>query len=379
MSALSENRLSIENLSDSDDTRVMIKALNSKDQLKDIGHAGTAMRFLSAYYALVPGEVILTGSERMKNRPIGELTETLRKLGAGIEYMEKEGYPPVKISGGMLQSRAIEMDSTISSQFISAILMIAPLLEDGLKITLKGQTASESYIRMSLNLMKRAGISWQWNENEITVLPGKYKQGKYHVEPDWSAASYWYAIAALSDKATISLPGMEEQSLQGDAAVRFIFNNLGVTTAFDNRGAALQKSSQPCPLFEFNFILNPDLVQTVVPVCVSLGIPFHITGTKTLLIKETNRIEALTREMQKFGAVIKSDPAGEWMSWEGNRGKNESHPIIQTYHDHRMALGIAPICLREGEINIYDPTVVNKSYPHYWEDLQKAGFIISCK
>jgi len=357
----------------------MIKALNSKDPVKDIGHAGTAMRFLSAYYALVPGEVTLTGSDRMKNRPIGELTETLRKMGAGIEYMEKEGYPPVKITGGKLHSETIEIDSTISSQFISAILMIAPLLEDGLKITLKGQTTSESYIRMSLNLMKHAGINWEWNVNEITVWPGKYKPGKYPVEPDWSAASYWYAITALADKADVTLSGMQEQSLQGDAAVKTIFENLGVNTTFNDNGAVLQKNDKTCPLFEFNFILNPDLVQTLVPVCVSLGIPFHITGTKTLLIKETNRIQALTNEMQKFGAVIISNSSGEWMSWDGKRGKNEEKPLIQTYHDHRMALGIAPMCLREGEININDPTVVNKSYPHYWEDLQKAGFIISCK
>jgi len=178
MNAMSYSPFPVKNLSDSDDTRVMIKALNSKDPVKDIGHAGTAMRFLSAYYALVPGEVTLTGSDRMKNRPIGELTETLRKMGAGIEYMEKEGYPPVKIIGGKLHSETIEIDSTISSQFISAILMIAPLLEDGLKITLKGQTTSESYIRMSLNLMKHAGINWEWNVNEITVWPGKYKPGK---------------------------------------------------------------------------------------------------------------------------------------------------------------------------------------------------------
>jgi len=379
MSALSGNSLRIENLSDSDDTRVMIRALNTNDKTKDIGHAGTAMRFLSAYYACVPGEVILTGSDRMKNRPVGELTETLRKLGAGIEYLEKEGYPPVKINGGNLVSKDIEIDSTISSQFISAILMIAPLLSDGLKLKLKGKPTSASYINLSLNLMKKAGIQWQWEGQEISILPGKYQPGTFHVEPDWSGASYWYAVTALAENAEIVLEGMENTSCQGDSAVKDIFENFGVATVFNRNGAVLRKNNNICRLFEFNFILNPDLVQTVVPVCVSLGIPFHITGTKTLLIKETNRIEALIKEMEKFGASVASDTSGEWMSWDGNREKHVSKPLINTYNDHRMALGIAPLCLREGEINIKDPTVVNKSYPHYWEDLQKAGFTISCR
>ena len=367
-----------ENLSDSDDTRVMIKAINSKVSTKDIGHAGTAMRFLSAYYAYVPGEVILTGSERMKNRPIGELTETLRKLGADIEYMEKEGFPPVKITGGNLTSNTIEIDSSISSQFISALLMIAPLLENGLKIILKGRTSSASYISLSLNLMKKAGIDWNWKDNKITVLPGKYREGIYHAEPDWSGASYWYAIAALAEKAEITLEGMDLQSMQGDSAVKEIFEKLGVMTTFTNDGANLRKTGKLTEFFSFDFILNPDLVQTVIPVCISLGIPFHITGTKTLLIKETNRIAALVKEMQKFGADIESDVSGEWMKWDGIHRIYKKNPEIETYDDHRMALGIAPMCLREGEIKIKDPTVVNKSYPRYWEDLQKAGFVISC-
>jgi 3-phosphoshikimate 1-carboxyvinyltransferase len=377
MSALSGNQMLIKNISDSDDTRVMLKALNSKDPVKDIGHAGTAMRFLSAYYAFIPGEVVLTGSARMKNRPIGELTETLRSLGAGIEYLEKQGYPPVRIIGGNLSGECIEMDSTISSQFISALLMIAPLLKNGLRINLKGKTTSASYITLSLSLMKRAGIRWSWEGNEIIISPGLYNSGTYYVEPDWSSSSYWYAIAALSKNAEIMLEGMESESLQGDASVKEIFENLGVSTTYTSTGALLRKGNLTTGIFNFDFILNPDLVQTVVPVCVSLGVPFYLTGTRTLLIKETNRISALVNEMKKFGASIESDESGEWMRWDGNRTEYCPKPKIETYHDHRMALGIAPMCLKEGEIRINDPGVVSKSYNHFWEDLQKAGFGVS--
>jgi 3-phosphoshikimate 1-carboxyvinyltransferase len=364
----------VENVSDSDDTRVMLKALNSKDTIKDIGHAGTAMRFLSAFYAYMSGEVVLTGSERMKNRPIGELTETLKKLGAGIEYLEKPGYPPVKIRGGSLKGNEIEIDSTISSQFISAILMIAPLMENGLRLILRGKTTSASYIKLSLELMKRAGISWTWEGNEIVINKGVYAPGRYHVEPDWSSTSYWYGIAALSRDAEILLEGMESESLQGDAIVKDLFAKLGVSTSFTSSGALLRKEGELVKFFESDFLLYPDLVQTIVPVCISLGIPFHLTGTKTLLIKETNRIHALANEMAHFGADIKYDETGEWMTWDGQRKPNDSMPNIETYHDHRMALGIVPLCLREGELRINDPGVVSKSYNHFWEDLQRAGF-----
>lgn len=379
MSALSENKMIIENLSDSDDTRVIINALASDEKEKDIGHAGTAMRFLTAYYALMPGEVILTGSERMKNRPVGELTEILCKLGANIEYIERDGYPPIKIKGGNLKSRDIEINSSISSQYISALLMIAPMLEKGLKIKLKGKTTSASYINLTIELMKKAGIQCNWKCDEILVSPGKYLAGKFYVEPDWSGASYWYAIASLAKEAEILLEGLEQNSLQGDFAVKSIFEKLGVKTTFTAGGALLKNTGKWTKHFNFNFILNPDLVQTIVPVCVSMKIPFHITGTKTLLIKETDRIKALICEMQKFGAYIESDPDGEWMKWDGIRKKHSKNPQIDTYNDHRMALGIAPVCLKEGSITIRDSGVVSKSYPTYWEDLKKAGFSISNK
>ncbi len=368
----------IENISSTDDTRAVINALNNNEIIKDVGHAGTAMRFLAAYYALVPGEIILTGSERMKNRPIGELIETLRRLGAPIEYLEKEAYPPVKIQGGMLKSQDVEVDSSISSQFISALIMIAPLLKNGLKIKLKGKTTSASYINLTLELMRKAGIDCHWKENEIIVSAGKYSAGKFNVEPDWSGASYWYAIASLAKKAEIMIEGLEQNSIQGDFAVKTIFEKLGVETNFTAEGAILKKTGKWTDFFSFDFILNPDLVQTIVPVCVSMRIPFNIRGTKTLLIKETNRVKALIMEMQKFGAHIESDPYGEWMKWDGVRKKHAPNPEIFTYDDHRMALGIAPMCLKEGMLTIHEPAVVNKSYPLYWEDLQKAGFSISC-
>ena len=253
MSALSENKMIIENLSDSDDTRVIINALASEEKEKDIGHAGTAMRFLTAYYALMPGEVILTGSERMKNRPVGELTEILCKLGANIEYIERDGYPPIKIKGGNLKSRDIEINSSISSQYISALLMIAPMLEKGLKIKLKGKTTSASYINLTIELMKKAGIQCNWKCDEILVSPGKYLAGKFYVEPDWSGASYWYAIASLAKEAEILLEGLEQNSLQGDFAVKSIFEKLGVKTTFTAGGALLKNTGKRTKHFNFIF------------------------------------------------------------------------------------------------------------------------------
>ncbi|MCB9014147.1 MAG: 3-phosphoshikimate 1-carboxyvinyltransferase [Bacteroidales bacterium] len=355
----------------------MQKILSSSSNEYNAGHAGTAMRFLTAYFSLIPGEVILSGSERMKNRPIGVLVDLLRELGANIEYLEKEGFPPLKISGGKLKGGKRIINGGISSQYISALLLIAPYLPGGLDLMLKGHVVSASYINLSLQLMKRAGIRYSWNKNNIKIEEGNYQAGVIHIEPDWSAASYWYEMAALSRSSEIFLPGLTSESLQGDVALVNLFDKLGVKTIFEEEGVKLIKTKARIDRLEFDFSLNPDLVQTFIPACAIMNIPFRFSGTQTLRIKETDRVLALKNEMQKFGVKLDFIESGEWIAWDG-KSKFKPNPDvrIETYDDHRMALGFAPIALLSGEIQISDPMVVSKSYPSYWKDLEKTGFEI---
>ena len=378
MSALSSKKLKAKGLSDSDDTVTMIENLSSDKKTKNVGHAGTAMRFLTSYYALIPGEIILTGSERMKDRPIGELVDNLRKLGADISYMGKKNYPPLLIKGGKLKGGSLSVDGGISSQFISSLLMIAPLLPKGLEIKLTGNIISASYINLTLQLMRRTGIKYSWKKNLIKVEEGNYQGGTIPVEPDWSAASYWYEIAALSHDPDIFLSGLTGDSLQGDSELVNIFENLGIRSGFEAKGVRLIKTSQAVTHFEYDFTLNPDIVQTLVPACVIMGISFRFTGTQSLRIKETDRILALHNEMKKFGARIDFNDSGEWIAWNGKSAfKNNTDAVIDTYHDHRMAMAFAPLAIKTGEIRIKDPFVVTKSYPSYWDDLLSAGFKVT--
>jgi 3-phosphoshikimate 1-carboxyvinyltransferase len=377
MSALSGNKLIPKGLSESDDTAVMLEILQSNSPEHNAGHAGTAMRFLTAYFACLPGQIILTGSERMKNRPIKVLVDLLKELGAQIEYVDKEGYPPLKITGGKLRGGKRTINSEISSQYISALLLIAPYLPGGLDLTLQGNMVSASYINLTLQLMKRAGIRYTWNKTNIKIEEGNYHSGLFHVEPDWSAASYWYEMVALCETSELFIPGLTSDSLQGDAALISIFENLGVRTLFEETGISLLKSHNYSDFFEFDFTLNPDLVQSLVPTCVSLNIPFRFTGTQTLRIKETDRILALHNEMKKFGVKLVYPDSGEWIEWDGKTAfVAKDNVLIETYDDHRMAMGFAPVCLKTGRIRINDPMVVTKSYPGFWEDLEKTGFII---
>ena len=378
MSALSGKKLKARGLSDSDDTVTMAGILRSGDKIKNVGHAGTAMRFLTSYYSYLPGEVIITGSERMKNRPIGELVDNLRKLGADIDYTGKKNYPPILIKGGTLKGGSLSVDGGISSQFISSLLMIAPLLPKGLEIKLTGNIISASYINLTLQLMKRAGIKYSWRRNLIRVEEGNYLGGNITVEPDWSAASYWYEIVALANESDILLPGLTSDSLQGDSALVKIYDSLGIKTEFEEKGVRLIKTSFIPSHFEFDFTLNPDLVQTLVTTCVMLEIPFRFTGTQTLRIKETDRILALHNEMKKFGVKIDFIDSGEWISWNGKSKFKQNHDeIIETYNDHRMAMAFAPLAVKTGEIRISDPMVVTKSYPSFWEDLLNKGFKVT--
>ncbi|HAQ19942.1 MAG TPA: 3-phosphoshikimate 1-carboxyvinyltransferase [Prolixibacteraceae bacterium] len=375
--ALSDSPYPIENLSDSDDTQVMEKVFNSNSNHFDIGHAGTAMRFLTAYLSQIVGEWTLTGSERMKQRPIGILVDALNKLGAKIEYLENEGFPPLKIYGSHLKGCVLELDGSVSSQYISALLMIAPTIENGLTLRLMNKITSRPYIEMTLKLMEQFGVQHIWKGNEIRISEQKYKALPFSVEADWSGASYWYEMAVLADDVEVELIGLRTESLQGDAMIAKWFEQLGIQTSTTTKGSRLIKNGQPLPKFlQLNFIENPDVAQTFAVLCVMKQIPFHFSGLETLKIKETNRIAALQDELAKFGAQV-AEPAHGELKWDGTFPlEKKTVPEIETYHDHRMAMAFAPACQIFGPIAILDPMVVTKSYPGFWKDLKKVGFEI---
>lgn len=376
LNALSYSPYDIQNLSDCDDTEVMVKALNSDSRDFDIKAAGTAMRFLTAFLSKIVGEWTITGTERMKNRPIKLLVDALNSLGARIEYIEKEGYPPLRIFGSALQGGEISLAGGVSSQYISALLMIAPLMENGLTLHLEGNIISRPYINLTLQLMEQFGVKATWNGQTIRILPQEYKPIRFTVESDWSAASYWYSIMALSKNAEIELLGLFKNSLQGDAAGAKLFAQLGVGTAFTDRGVVLKYNGNAVKKLIYNFVNEPDLAQTFVVTCVLLNIPFRFTGLQSLKIKETDRIEALKTELRKLGYLL-TDSNDSILEWNGERCEPEADPIIATYEDHRMAMAFAPaaLVLPKG-LKVADPEVVTKSYPAYWEDLRKAGFAL---
>jgi len=376
--ALSYSPYSIENLSDSDDVRVMNQVFNSNTNHFDIGHAGTAMRFLTAFLSQIVGEWTITGSDRMKQRPIGILVDALNKLGARIEYLENDGFPPLKIFGSHLKGCVLELDGSVSSQYISALLMIAPTIEDGLTLRLKNKITSRSYIEMTLKLMEQFGVQHVWKGNEIRISEQKYNARPFSVEADWSGASYWYQMAVLAEEVDIELVGLTTESLQGDAMIAKWFEQLGIETIANDKGSMLIKNGQPLPKYlQLNFIENPDVAQTFAVLCVMKQIPFHFTGLETLKIKETNRIAALQDELAKFGVQI-TEPAHGELKWDGTFPlEKQTIPEIETYHDHRMAMAFAPACQIYGPVAILDPMVVTKSYPGFWDDLKKVGFEIS--
>lgn len=373
--ALSYSPYPIENLSDSDDVRVMNEVINSNSNVFDIGHAGTAMRFLTAFLAQIVGEWTITGSDRMKQRPIGILVDALNKLGARIEYLENEGFPPLKIYGSHLKGCVLELDGSVSSQYISALLMIAPTLEGGLTLRLKNKITSRPYIEMTLKLMEQFGVQSVWKGNEIRIAEQVYRARPFSVEADWSGASYWYQMAVMADELDLELIGLTTESLQGDAQIAKWFEQLGIDTIPTEKGSRLVKNGKPLPRnLNLNFIENPDVAQTFAVLCVMKQIPFHFTGLETLKIKETNRIAALQDELAKFGAQI-TEPAHGELSWDGSFTlEKQAVPEIETYHDHRMALAFAPACQVYGTVAILDPMVITKSYPGFWEDLKKVGF-----
>lgn len=379
INALSYNPYPVLNLSDSDDTKVLFKALFSNDAVFDIGHAGTAMRFLTAFLSKIVGEWTITGSERMKQRPIGILADALNELGAKIEYLENEGFPPLKIFGSHLKGKTLELDGSISSQYISALLMIAPTIENGLTLELKGEITSRSYIELTLKLMQHFGIQHKWFQSTISIPEQKYLPMEYTVEADWSGASYWYQIAAMTEKCEIFLENLKLESIQGDAKISEWFEKFGVKSEQHSEGVLITKKEQKLPdKFNLDFIENPDMAQTFACLCVAKKVPFHFTGLKTLKIKETDRITALQNELSKIGAQL-TEPKHGKLAWNGafEELKYKGIPEIQTYHDHRMALAFAPMALAGYTLKIENPAVVSKSYPAFWEDLAKVGFEIS--
>lgn len=383
LSALSANAICPENLSDCDDTAVIVKALAERPATIDIQAAGTAMRFMTAYLSVSEGEHILTGTERMQERPIKILVEALRFLGADIEYVGKEGYPPLKIKGKRLEGGSIEVAGNVSSQYISALLMIAPMLKNGLTLKLLDSIVSRPYIDLTLHVMHQYGIEAEWNDMEtITIPPQTYEAMPYFVENDWTAASYWYEIITiLNDKESqIMLPELFNGSRQGDAGIQYIFSLLGVKTTFSGDGQQSQvcisrQQRQPTRL-EYDFKNQPDLAQTLIALCPLLNLPFRFTGLSNLRIKETDRVKAMKIEMEKLGYIIytKND---EEVVWDGERCVAQPLPIIDTYDDHRMAMAFAPLSIKLGRIGINHPEVVSKSYPNFWQDMQKAGFKIT--
>lgn len=363
------------NLSDCDDTLVMIKALAENNETIDIMAAGTAMRFLTAYLSTVQGTHILTGTERMQQRPIQILVNALRELGAQIEYAGKEGFPPLRIHGTELKGNELTLKGNVSSQYISALLMIGPVLKNGLRLHLTGEIISLPYINLTLQLMKEFGAKAAWTSgNSIEVAPKPYTPVSFMVESDWSAASYWYQIAALSEQAEIELMGLFRNSYQGDSRGAEVFSRLGITTEFTHEGVLLKKSNRLVEQLNEDFVDIPDLAQTFAVTCCLLGIPFRFTGLQSLKIKETDRIFALKAELRKLGYLLQ-DAQDSILIWDGERCQPEAQPVIQTYEDHRMAMAFAPAALRFPEMRIAEPQVVSKSYPAYWEHLQQAGFL----
>ena len=382
--ALSGGKNMPSNLSDCDDTEVIINALRNMPEEIDIKAAGTAMRFMTAYLSVMEGTHILTGTERMKHRPISILVDALRKLGANIEYVGTEGYPPLRITGQSLNGGLLEIPGNVSSQYISALLMIAPMLKEGMTLHLLGDIISRPYIDLTLWMMGEFGADAEWFSNDtIVVKPQPYKSRDYFIESDWSGASYWYEMMALcADKQSeVKLTGLMDGSKQGDSTTRYIFSLLGVKTQFESKQAGiaqtvtLKQNGRCVPKLEYDFINSPDLAQTFVVTCAAKGIPFHFKGLSTLKIKETDRIEALKTEMRKLGYVLQDHNNSE-LIWDGERCDPSFEQGIDTYEDHRMALAFAPYALLHDKLIINNPQVVTKSYPHYWEDLRLAGFTI---
>ena len=397
LSGLCESECQLSHISDCDDTKVMLAA-HSKDSSKyvydngyrvvDIGAAGTSMRFLTAFFATREGaKVIMTGSERMRQRPISILVDALRNLGADIEYIENEGFPPLRINGKNLDGGDLDIDGSISSQYISALLMVGGSLKNGLNLNLLGNITSVPYIKMTLSMMEEFGVKSEWEGNIIKVTPQKYTATSYAIESDWSAASYWYEALATSPKLhSIRLKGLRLDSTQGDMHVADYFRELGIDTEACAEGVLIKRSNRPLPeQVEWDMSSQPDLAQTMICTLCWLGVRFDIKGLHTLRIKETDRIAALENELANLGYIVE-DSDNDRMYWDGYTAVDDEVALqlaetqtfgpIATYKDHRMAMAFAPLCNESCSIKINEPEVVSKSYPSFWDDMKAIGYTI---
>ncbi|MGA3013513.1 MAG: 3-phosphoshikimate 1-carboxyvinyltransferase [Bacteroidales bacterium] len=388
--SLSSESFNIQNLSDSDDTMLLCELLEKIHKQKgqsslieiDTANAGTVMRFLTAYLSMIPGKWILTGSERMKQRPIGILVDSLKSMSAQIDYLSKLGYPPVMIHGSHLKGREIIVDPGISSQFVSALILIGPKLPNGLTLHLSGPAVSFPYVRMTVGLLKTFGIPVIQERSRIFIPEGNYRPTEFYVEPDWSAAAFWYEAAALADNVDLELVGLSKNSIQGDSIASETFRAFNVVTEFTEKGVRLTKSNQNLSgaQFKFNFSDHPDIAPAVITTCAILGIHGMFSGLKSLQIKETDRLMALKKEYEKIGIVAETYSTGNLipaLEIIGNEVPQNPDLEISTYGDHRMAMTFAPLALLFGKINIDDPEVVTKSYPGFWDDLVSVGFEIT--
>jgi 3-phosphoshikimate 1-carboxyvinyltransferase len=368
--------IKLENISNSDDSKVLLESLKKGAGLIDIHHAGTAMRFLTAYFASKNGsDVVLTGSQRMQERPVKLLVDALRSLGADISYEKNEGYPPLRIKGKTLTETKVSLQANISSQYISALMLIAPSLPQGLEIVLDGQITSAPYISMTLEIMQNAGINGSFENNRIAIAHQEELPSKIiNIESDWSSASYFYSLAAISETAGLSLSNYRKTSLQGDCSIVEIYEQLGVTTKFSDNSINLEK--QPCKIpkrIVKDLRNSPDIAQTIAVTCLALGIECELTGLHTLKIKETDRLVALKTEIEKFGAKVEITNDSLELFPAKTLKENVS---VATYNDHRMAMAFAPLALKV-PLNIEDAGVVSKSYPTFWKDLEFLGFRVS--
>ncbi len=383
--ALTDGDFPIHRLAAADDTVRLEKLLASEDEVLDAGPAGTTFRFLTGYLSRRPGHQVLTGSQRMKERPIGILVEALRELGADIEYTENEGYPPLRIGQSALdQTSELTIAADTSSQYISSLLMLAPTLPKGLRLSLEGNIVSVPYIKMTLSLMAYFGVESRWEGQTIIVEPQAYQAREFTVEADWSAASYYYGIAALAPEADLQIDGLFAESVQGDSVVAELYERFGVRTTFNDAGLQIVKPADAAvpPLFEQDFVDCPDIAQTLMATCAGLGVQALYSGLQTLFIKETDRVKAMQTELGKLGIALYKIPAhmsgaAEGQQYFGQEGKADfsasGTPVFMTYHDHRMAMALAPLALLH-PVRIENPEVVGKSYPDFYTDFGKLGF-----
>jgi len=382
ISSLSKGLVKVDNVSDAADTVTLNNILNNishdspHQQTVDVGPAGTAMRFLTAYLSALPGKFFLTGTERMKQRPIGILAEALKAIGADLSYVQQEGYPPLLINGPLQQNTdTVKIKGDVSSQYLSALLMIAPTLQQGLTLQIEGELTSVPYVKMTLDMLEEAGISHSWNDNSITIKPQSFKPAVLAVEPDWSAASYWYSIAALAAAAQIDLPYLKSKSLQGDSRIREIMVAFGVGTSKTDKGIAITKTGQNFSDDILDLKDCPDLAQTIIVCAAALKKNLTFTGLETLKIKETDRILALQNELSKIGVMLTEDNLIYTLNCD--KLNFPDRVSFKTYEDHRMAMAFAPLSLLINEVILEDMDVVEKSYPDFWKDLQKAGFTVT--